>query len=52
MEYWRNSTGNSIHRSRATKGRTSLLKAVNLSGKNPAVEVNSPEGNELEWFST
>ena len=50
-EYWRNSTRNSIRRSRITKGRTSLLKAVNLSGKNPAIEVNGPEGNGPEWFS-
>ena len=28
----------------------SLLKAVNLSGKSPAVEVNRPEGNGSEWF--
>ena len=50
-EYWRNSTGSSIRKSRTTKGRTSLLKAVNLSGKNPTVEVNSPERNGPEWFS-
>ena len=50
-EYWRNSTGSSIRKSRTTKGRTSLFKAVNLSGKNPTVEVNSPERNGPEWFS-
>jgi len=47
-EYWRNSTGNSIRRSKITKGRTSILKAVNLLGKNPTVEVNSLEGNGPE----
>ena len=27
-----------------------LLKAVNLLGKSPTVEVNYPEGNGSEWF--
>ena len=51
-KYWRSLTENSIRRSRTTKGGMSLLKAVNLSGKKPAVEVNSLEGNGPEWFST
>ena len=49
-EYWRNSTRNSIRRSRITKGRTSLLKVVNLSGKSLVVEINRPKGNGSEWF--
>ena len=50
-EYWRSLIGNLIRRSKTTKGRTFLLKAVNLSGKSLAVEVNLPEGNGSEWFS-
>ena len=49
-EYQGKSTRNPIRKSKATKGRTFLLKAVNLSGKSPAVEVNRPEGNGFEWF--
>ena len=39
-----------VYRSKAKDGRTPLLNANNLPGKDPAVGINSFEGVGPEWL--
>ena len=39
-----------VRRSKAKEGRTPLLNANNLPGKNPAVRINGFEGVGPEWL--